>query len=449
MYLPVWEMRPWFWTMVAVVTLMVCVGHADYVSSPPSYDECRSLYGARRYIVPEKMRVPPMLFTFPGSGTTYTQLLVEYATGVYTGSIYDEDELYSVMPGMAFCGQRLGLVKAHTKDVRYTFAVMNGKSRVIGVYHDKKYYHKCHRGSIMNGFERYLITLRDPWNSIWSNYQRAVVFEKEFNKVEDSNMNTHSGKISFDEFNADHFHLKVENSPHWGVKEYIRMWTYCYALLFHQTNLRMKDPAAQEQSGWKLYEHKLEGPAKRMENKTERVEKNTLFVARYEDLSSKNRTLAVETLRGVVKFIGLGMDSSMVDGGNSVDVEYMKNNSLRLDSFASDLSREEEESRRLHCAFVLAENPLVHRSSATTATKVDNATKALVPTRYMTKADAYSGVNHTQWVCSVWKRLRKHVGPQLKEFGYFHGPLTDGPPEGCEDDDREEGEGGKNRELLI
>ena len=58
-----------------------------------------------------------MLLTFPGSGTTMSQLLLEYATGVYSGSIYPEDELYSIMPGTEFCGRRLSIIKAHIKDI--------------------------------------------------------------------------------------------------------------------------------------------------------------------------------------------------------------------------------------------------------------------------------------------------------------------------------------------
>lgn len=86
----------------------------------PTFAECNASYGRRDYKwITEIGTVPPMLLTFPGSGTTMSQLLIEYATGVYSGSIYPEDELYGIMPGTAFCGQRLSLIKAHIKDIAF------------------------------------------------------------------------------------------------------------------------------------------------------------------------------------------------------------------------------------------------------------------------------------------------------------------------------------------
>ena len=92
------------------------VSTVDQISDiPMSFLECNESYGNRGYLDIERMRVPPMLLTFPGSGTTMSQLLIEYASGIHTGSIYHEDELYSIMPGLQNCGQRLSVVKAHIK----------------------------------------------------------------------------------------------------------------------------------------------------------------------------------------------------------------------------------------------------------------------------------------------------------------------------------------------
>ena len=414
--------------------------YAEDISAPFSYDECRSLYGKRKYIVAEKMRVPPMLFTFPGSGTTYTQLLVEYATGVYTGSIYDEDELYSAMPGLAFCGQRLGLVKAHTKDVRFTVGEAKGERRVLAVFHDRPYFQKCHRGAIDHGFSRFLLTIRNPWSSIWSNYQRGEAYRKQYGKVEDSKMDTHTGKIPLDQFDIDDWHRRAEQSPHWGLSEYIRMWHYCYAILLAQTNLRIKDPDGMKRHGWKVFENNFEKKAKKLANSTSRAD-NSVLIARYEDLTSKNVTLAIESLRNIVQFIGLGTDSSLVEEGNSVDKAYMVQRNLTMDSFPTNLSPEDESNRRLRCASILAENPQVHRSTNATssATVRTSGAEVQAPTRYVTMADAYSGKNNTQWVCGMWGRMKASVGPELSEFGYYHGPFSSDPPEGCE----EEGDGGE------
>ena len=154
----------------------------------PEFRECQGFYGKRQYIHQKKMRLPPLLLTFPGSGTTMTQLLVEFATGIYTGSIYDEDELYSLMPGLNFCGQRLGLIKAHTKDMRFTVN-KSGKEFTVSFDHHK-YVRKCHRGMIY-GFDRFIFILRDPWAAMWSNYQRDYNFMKSYATVDEGYEVTH------------------------------------------------------------------------------------------------------------------------------------------------------------------------------------------------------------------------------------------------------------------
>ena len=48
---------------------------------------CMTKYGTRSFINPKPQTTPPSLWTFPGSGNTWTRLLIEYATGTPTFSL--------------------------------------------------------------------------------------------------------------------------------------------------------------------------------------------------------------------------------------------------------------------------------------------------------------------------------------------------------------------------
>ena len=48
-----------------------------------------------------------------GSGNTWTRLLIDYSTGVYTGCIYDDASILSALPGETRCDHSVSAVKAH------------------------------------------------------------------------------------------------------------------------------------------------------------------------------------------------------------------------------------------------------------------------------------------------------------------------------------------------
>ena len=60
----------------------------------------------------------PVLWSFPGSGNTWTRSLLEATTGLLTGSVYNDRCLLRTFPGESECGDRLLAVKAHATDVR-------------------------------------------------------------------------------------------------------------------------------------------------------------------------------------------------------------------------------------------------------------------------------------------------------------------------------------------
>lgn len=52
---------------------------------------CMNLYGRRDYIPVHTMmkKIPPLISSLPGSGNSWSRLLIEYATGYLTGSKFN------------------------------------------------------------------------------------------------------------------------------------------------------------------------------------------------------------------------------------------------------------------------------------------------------------------------------------------------------------------------
>lgn len=104
----------------------------------------RSMLPARRSATPRGA----ILASFPGSGNTWSRMLVEYATGVLTGSIYDDDELKRSLPaeGNRNTSQVL-LVKAHVMPKQYLTMVTANKIVLVS---------------------------RHPFSATWAEFQRRI-----------------------------------------------------------------------------------------------------------------------------------------------------------------------------------------------------------------------------------------------------------------------------------
>lgn len=59
----------------------------------------------------DKIFIPPLISSLPGSGNSWSRLLIEYSTGYYTGSIYGDKSLIDIFPGEPYCGRKW--FKAH------------------------------------------------------------------------------------------------------------------------------------------------------------------------------------------------------------------------------------------------------------------------------------------------------------------------------------------------
>ena len=56
---------------------------------------------------------PPLLYSFPGSGNTWVRLLIDWATGIYSGSFYLDKTLIPILPGEIKCDRSVSVIKVH------------------------------------------------------------------------------------------------------------------------------------------------------------------------------------------------------------------------------------------------------------------------------------------------------------------------------------------------
>ena len=71
--------------------------------------------------------IPSVLASFPGSGNTWARLLLEFSSGVYTGSVYDDIDLMRLMPaeGLDSVQQPTSTAEAHDSEQKLPTASRN------------------------------------------------------------------------------------------------------------------------------------------------------------------------------------------------------------------------------------------------------------------------------------------------------------------------------------
>ncbi len=151
---------------------------------------CNDSYGLIQYIPEDKMfeHKPPLLLSFPGSGNTWIRLLIEYCTGYFTGSLYNDNELNIVLAGEKSCGIRTSAIKSHPNELRIIPEKLEN-----GIIEDrlkplnKKERKKCNRGMVHH-WEKIIMLVRDPFLSIFADTQRLI-------------SGHHSGSISYKVYN--------------------------------------------------------------------------------------------------------------------------------------------------------------------------------------------------------------------------------------------------------
>ena len=161
--------------------------------APPTSSECQAAYGTRDFIETSKMwdrGMPYLLLSFPGSGNTWVRLLLEFATGFYSSTIYGgggpygrDAELREVFHAEDKCGLRTIIIKAHPEDLVLSPGgadmpppgphkdTLQGHTRLRSP--NKHVRRKCGR-SLIHYWDKVLLLTRDPYRAILSDYQRMV-----------------------------------------------------------------------------------------------------------------------------------------------------------------------------------------------------------------------------------------------------------------------------------
>lgn len=131
-----------------------------------SNKQCQQ-YENKTLIDPDHMydRNITLLVSFPGSGNTWTRVLIETITGAFTGSVYlNDNDLSNIFYTEVRCGLRMAAIKGHPTNFERCgdyLCLARGRYEV----------RKCKKGMIYN-WKRFIFIARDPMKSIFSEFQR-------------------------------------------------------------------------------------------------------------------------------------------------------------------------------------------------------------------------------------------------------------------------------------
>eukprot|EP01033_Poteriospumella_lacustris_P010067 gene10067-7193_t len=169
---------------------------------------CKTRYGQRGFLqhrdAEQAAIPPPLLYSLPGSGNTWTRLLIEYATGVLSGSFYNDVGLTKVFPGELICNTSVSVAKAHPMDHSYA-----------SLFHPTKPpANKCARRGGIELFTRVILIVRHPLDAIWSEFLRRK-------------KNSHVGQLTHGTFNTNAFLSYFAEA----AKMYARVYTADYTSL--------------------------------------------------------------------------------------------------------------------------------------------------------------------------------------------------------------------------
>jgi len=266
------------------------------------------MFGSRDFLSSEHLQLPPLLYTIPGSGNTWARLLIEYATGILSGCLYDDPELFKFLPGEYTCNWTVSVVKAHP---------LNNAARHLMDGSFTSDYTKCNLSEPqgIKKFKRAIFLIRNPYDSIWAEFQRQ------------NSAGSHVKGIPKDVFPWQLWQATAASLAH----DYLDMWQIHYAAMMNE---------------WPL--------------------EDTLIV-KFEDL--RNKQTRIKTLEKMVHF-------------------------LHLDDHRPRLRHEHQNvtTTRLECAFLLAENPDIHRHISS-------------KDKYVSKDEAY----FEELACRMWQTFGNYA----------------------------------------
>lgn len=180
---------------------------------------CLHKHGYRRFWnrLQRSRHLPPLLWTFPGAGNTWLRMLLDYSTGIYTGSIYGDPSLLPLLPGEGRCDRSVIAVKAHPFHID-SFDIVPAAGGLLQLNTSRKpHYSKC----APYRFSGAIIVLRDPYRAIWAEYKRHVNWREvvvgrpsgdgtsRACRLALRAQSLHSGALLRDCFDTAHFHNRA------------------------------------------------------------------------------------------------------------------------------------------------------------------------------------------------------------------------------------------------
>ena len=153
-------------TTTTTSTTNAAVCNSSSESKIAFQQKCKVRYKIR--IFAPTLRVPVALVAMPGLEAVHVRLLIEHSVGIFSGSIATDHTLLSVLPGEAFCGQRMSTI--HVSPLAGIFKTLRSGEGSISM--SRSSISKCMRGSI-RGLAKGLLLVKDPVYYVWEKYWRS------------------------------------------------------------------------------------------------------------------------------------------------------------------------------------------------------------------------------------------------------------------------------------
>ena len=106
--------------LIGILGRYTCSEALSHNNVSSEFITCNQKYGKPAFIPlanarekrPSYEKRPPVLMSLPGSGNSWVRLLIEYSTGIFTGSLEIKDMEYRyIFRGENHCGLRMSVIK--------------------------------------------------------------------------------------------------------------------------------------------------------------------------------------------------------------------------------------------------------------------------------------------------------------------------------------------------
>lgn len=290
-----------------------------------------------------------------------TRMLIEVASGWYTGSVYTDLSLVDTLPGEYLCGQSVIAVKAHPQWHPVASIQPDGiRPAKLREPPDAKDFCPC------SVFTRAVAVIRDPYATFLAEYKRLRSHDYgscSLTAVEgQACKGGHVSVMKRSEFNASDFRHEVLRMAH----EWAAMFNSYDA--FH----------AAHPGGF--------------------------YLAHYEDLTAAQESRRLQALAGILNALGVPPSGAANADGTTATSDKILLETANADT--GDVASDElhssllgYDSQKLACAFEAAKHPSIYRPSDPAGIDVEFA---------------YSAAAVEGLVCDVWRM----VGSRAAQHGY-------------------------------